>query len=196
MPSARECKRLATHSRSFLFTFEDAAAVALMKRTMRLPLSACDVDVRLWGRGKERAGGRGLTRIFRAKRRLVSRAFMTLAEGRTGEQEKHRPRCVGGGGADGRAERPASWADLYRLRDRNSDALHSFMCLVRASVRRLSRPSFLPSHPDPFYFSFSRGEIAFTRLHSVSLSVRLPRLLRPPSTQFPAGEEKVTMRKI
>ena len=26
-----------------------------MKRTMRLPLSACDVDVRLWGRENERA---------------------------------------------------------------------------------------------------------------------------------------------
>ena len=63
-PSASECKRLlATHSLRdspvpfFLFTFEDAAAEALMKRTMRLPLSACDVDVRLWGRERERAGG-------------------------------------------------------------------------------------------------------------------------------------------
>ena len=131
--------------------------------------------------------GRGLTRIFRAKRRLVSRAFVTLAEGRTGEQEKHRPRCVGGGGADGRAERPrpASWADLYRLRDRNSDALHSFMCLVRTSVGRLSRPS-LPSLPTPF-ISLSLAEKLLLRA-----SIPFP---CPPSPPSPASFHAISGRE-
>ena len=139
-----------------------------MKRTMRLPLSACDVDVRLWGRENERA------RLNKDISCETPPRFARLydpgrrADGPAGETQT----TLHSGGKGGRearltAERPAATrADLYRLRDRNSDALHSFMCLLRPSSVSGGRSS----RPDPFYFSFSRGEIAFTRLHSVSLS--------------------------
>ena len=145
---------------------------------------------------REGTSERGLTRIFRAKRRLVSRAFMTLAEGRTGEQEKHRPRCVGGGGADGSRAAAADLAGGFIPVTRPEFRCSPFFYVPRPCFRRSSVSAVPPFRPDPLYFSFSRGEIAFTRLHSVSFPVRLLRLLRPPSTQFPAGEEKVTMRKI
>ena len=123
----------------FLFTFE--TVVALMKQTMRLPL-LCSPPFSSLGRPRRSAcrcgGERGLTRIFRAKRRLVSCAFMTRRE----IQTTHRTAPAGQEREGGREGRRTSLTDLYRLRDRNSDALHSFMCVVVCL--------------GPFYFFFSR----------------------------------------
>ena len=159
-----------------------------MKRTMRLPLSACDVDVRLWGSGNERA------RLNKDISCETPPRFARLYDpgGREGEQEKHRPRCVGGGGADGRAERPASRADLYRLRDRNSDALHSFMCLVRPSSVSggRGRPSLPTSRPLLFLFLSWRNCFYAPPFRFPVRLLRLPRNFRQGKKKSRCGKYK------
>ena len=132
----------------FLFTFE--TVVALMKQTMRLPL-LCSPPFSSLGRPRRSAcrcgGERGLTRIFRAKRRLVSCAFMTRRE----IQTTHRTAPAGQEREGGRGDGPRS--RIYTGYETGIPMLSILLC-ASSSVS------------DPF-ISFSLGEIAFTRLHSI-----------------------------
>ena len=113
----------------FLFTFE--TVVALMKQTMRLPL-LCSPPFFSLGRPRRSAcrcgGERGLTRIFRAKRRLVSCAFMTRREIQT--THRRRRQRKGKGGADGGDDLARGFIPVTRP---------EFRCSPFFYVRRLSR---------------------------------------------------------
>ena len=102
--------------------------------------------------GGGREGERGLTRIFRAKRRLVSCAFMTRRETQTTHEGRDTGRRRGG--------QTSGWR-IYTGYETGIPMLSILLCASSVSVSTQS-----VGRSDPF-ISFSLGEIAFTRLHSI-----------------------------
>ena len=137
-----------------------------MKQTMRLPLLSSALSLPpSQGRGRPSGmsmwrGERGLTRIFRAKRRLVSCAFMTRREIQTTHRRRQRK---GKGGADGgeRGRRPRS--RIYTGYETGIPMLSILLCASSVSVDSDGRTAV-----GPFYFFFSRRNCFYAPpFHSV-----------------------------
>ena len=139
-----------------------------MKQTMRLPLpsSALSLPPSQAGLGRpsvrhvDVAGGARLNKDISCE---TPPRFVRFYDPE--RNTDHAPAAAKerkGRGRRGRAGQTTSLADLYRLRDRNSDALHSFMCVV--CLGRLGRTTAV----GPFYFFFSRRNCFYAPpFHSV-----------------------------